>query len=104
MCALFVTTTPAAAMKASWYGVGDGSGTHTAEGKRFNPHALGAAHPSWPFGTKVRVTYRGKSLCIPITDRGPFVKGRGIDVTYGVAKRLGFVEAGVVDLKVKKGC
>ena len=103
MCLLFVST-PVAAEKVSWYGIGDGSGSHTAEGKRFNPHALGAAHRKWKFGTKVRVTYKGKSLCIPITDRGPFKKGRELDVTYEVARQLGMLKAGVVDLQVKKGC
>ena len=68
------------------------SGTRTASGQRLNPGALTAAHRSLPFGSKVRVTNRnnGRSVVVTIVDRGPFVRGRIIDVTPAAAHALGF--------------
>ncbi len=68
------------------------SGNGTASGQRLNPHALTAAHKSLPFGTQVRVTNRnnGKSVVVRINDRGPFVRGRVIDLTPAGARALGF--------------
>jgi len=67
-------------------------GTRTASGVRLNDGALTAAHRSLPFGSKVRVTNKrnGKSVVVTITDRGPFVRGRVIDVTPAAARALGF--------------
>ena len=67
------------------------SGGGTASGERMNPGALTAAHPSLPFGTKVRVTNRhtGRSVVVRINDRGPFVKGRVIDLSPAAAKAIG---------------
>jgi rare lipoprotein A len=67
-------------------------GSRTASGERASPHGLTAAHRSWPFGTRVRVTNRrnGKSVIVRINDRGPFIKGRIIDVTPAAAHALGF--------------
>jgi rare lipoprotein A len=67
-------------------------GTRTASGVRLNDNALTAAHKSLPFGSKVRVTNsrNGKSVVVTITDRGPFVRGRVIDVTPAAARALGF--------------
>ncbi len=68
------------------------SGSRTASGARLNPGALTAAHRSLPFGSKVRVTNRGngRSVVVTVTDRGPFVRGRVIDVTPAAAHALGF--------------
>jgi rare lipoprotein A len=68
------------------------SGSQTASGVRLNPGALTAAHRSLPFGSKVRVTNRnnGRSVVVTVNDRGPFVRGRIIDVTPAGARALGF--------------
>jgi peptidoglycan lytic transglycosylase len=69
-----------------------GSGSRTASGAKLNPGALTAAHRSLPFGSKVRVTNRsnGRSVVVTVNDRGPFVRGRIIDVTPAGAHALGF--------------
>ena len=68
------------------------SGNRTASGQRLNTGALTAAHRSLPFGTKVRVSNRknGRAVIVTINDRGPFVRGRIIDVTPAAARELGF--------------
>ena len=95
------SVTPAEAQqtgKASIYS----SGNRTASGARLNPSALTAAHRSLPFGTKVKVTHRktGKSVIVTITDRGPFVRGRVIDLTPAGARALGFSGLAPVTLEV----
>lgn len=94
--------------KASWYEIKCNGGTHTASGIPLRDYAMTAAHKTLPMGTRVRVTNtkNGKSVVVKITDRGPYIKGRIIDVTKGVAKKLGFIHTGVVSCKVevlKKG-
>lgn len=77
---------------ASHYGVGDGyGGRRTASGERMNPQAMTAAHRTLPFGTQVTVTdlRTGRSISVRINDRGPFVRGRCIDLSYGAARALG---------------
>ena len=78
--------------RASWYALN----SRTASGERMNPSAMTAAHRSLPFGTKVKVTNRnnGKSVVVRINDRGPFIRGRVIDVSKGAARELGFVKSG----------
>ena len=68
------------------------SGTGTASGQKLNPGALTAAHRTLPFGTKVRVTNKrnGRSIVVTINDRGPFVRGRVIDLTPAGARAIGF--------------
>ena len=68
------------------------SGSRMANGERFNPNALTAAHRTLPFGTNVLVTNKknGRSVAVTITDRGPFLRGRIIDVTPAAARELGF--------------
>jgi rare lipoprotein A len=74
---------------ASHYGVGDGyGGKKTASGETMNPNAMTAAHRTLPFGTLVRVCYRG-CVTVRISDRGPFVKGRCIDLSWAAAKAIG---------------
>ncbi|MDF5740288.1 MULTISPECIES: septal ring lytic transglycosylase RlpA family protein [unclassified Nostoc] len=81
---------------ASYYGY-DGSGNSTASGQRFNPEGMTAAHRSLPFGTQVRVTNtcNGRSVVVRINDRGPFVRGRVIDLSAGAARILGMIGSGV---------
>lgn len=78
--------------RASWYALH----SRTASGERMNPSALTAAHRSLPFGTKVRVTNskNGRSVVVRINDRGPFVKGRFLDLSRGAATQLGFISSG----------
>jgi rare lipoprotein A len=78
---------------ASWYSL---PGNRTASGDRMNPSAMTAAHKSLPFGSKVRVVDQrtGKSIQVTINDRGPFVKGRIIDLSKAAATKLGFRNAG----------
>jgi rare lipoprotein A len=85
--------------KASWYDLT----SKTASGEYANPKAMTAAHRTLPFGTKVRVTNKnnGKSVILRINDRGPFIRGRIIDVTKGAAYKLGFVNNGVTNVKVE---
>jgi rare lipoprotein A len=79
--------------KASYYG--NESGSRTASGQRFNQNALTAAHRSLPFGTKLRVTHRGQSVIVTINDRGPFIRGRVLDLSKGAARAIGLTGAGV---------
>lgn len=76
------------------------SGSKTASGEKFNPKALTAAHRTLPFGTKARVTNRrnGQSVDVVIQDRGPFVRGRIIDLSPAAARELGF--SGLADVTV----
>jgi len=78
---------------ASYYG--NESGSRTASGQRFNQNAMTAAHRSLPFGTKVRVTHGGQSVIVTINDRGPFVRGRVLDLSTGAARAIGLTGAGV---------
>jgi rare lipoprotein A len=79
--------------KASYYG--NESGSRTASGQRFNQNAMTAAHRSLPFGTKLRVTHRGQSVVVTINDRGPFIRGRVLDLSKGAARAIGLTGAGV---------
>ncbi len=74
----------------------------TASGERFNTHAMTAAHPSLPFGTRLRVTNvtNGRSVVVRINDRGPYVPGRVVDLSESAAESLGMVERGVVKVKL----
>ena len=87
IAAVFVGALPAHAEIASFYG--RESGPRTASGERFNPNAMTAAHRTLPFGTWVRVTHDGRSVTVRINDRGPFMRGRDIDLSEGAAKRIG---------------
>ena len=78
---------------ASFYG--NESGSKTASGQRFNQNAMTAAHRSLPFGTKLRVTHGGRSVVVTINDRGPFIRGRVLDLSTGAARAVGLTGAGV---------
>jgi len=89
--------------EVSWYEIKCNGGTHTASGIPLEDHAMTAAHKTLPMGTKVRVTNKrnGKSVILKITDRGPYIKGRVIDVTKGAAKELDLLHRGVGPCKVE---
>jgi rare lipoprotein A len=89
--------------KASWYSIKTNYGTKTASGQRLCNNAATAAHKTLPMGTKVRVINlaNNKSEVVTINDRGPFKKGRIIDVTIGTAEKLGFVQRGIVPVKIE---
>jgi len=87
---------------ASWYGPRF-HGRRTANGERFNKFHLTAAHRTLPFNTRVRVTnlQNGRSVVVRINDRGPYVRGRIIDLSYAAARLLGMRAHGVVLVKVE---
>ena len=78
---------------ASFYG--NESGSKTASGQRFNQNAMTAAHRSLPFGTKLRVTHGSQSVVVTINDRGPFIRGRVLDLSTAAARAVGLTSAGV---------
>ena len=87
---------------ASYYGPGFVN-RPTANGERFDPRQLTAAHRTLPFGTRVRVTNleNGRQVVVRINDRGPYRKGRVIDLSRAAARRLGFVEDGVTNVRIE---
>jgi rare lipoprotein A len=78
---------------ASFYG--NESGSRTASGQRFNQNLMTAAHRSLPFGTRLRVTHGGRSVVVTINDRGPFIRGRVLDLSTGAARAIGLTSSGV---------
>ena len=83
---------------ASHYGVGDGyHGRIAADGSRFNAYGLSAAHRSLPFGTRLQVTNpaNGKTVVVKVTDRGPFIAGRSLDLSAGAFSRIASLEQGI---------
>lgn len=78
--------------KASWYALH----SKTASGEMMNPSGMTAAHKTLPLGSKVRVTNKtnGKSIVVRINDRGPFIRGRVLDLSKGAARQLGFIQSG----------
>lgn len=87
--------------KASFYG-DELAGQRTASGARYDPKALTAAHPSLPLGTEVTVVAldTGKQVNVRINDRGPFVRGRKIDLSLRAAQALGIVDEGVARVRI----
>ena len=75
----------------------------TANGEIFNMYKVSAAHKTLPLGTKVRVINleNGRSLTMKINDRGPYVKGRVIDLSYKAAQKLGFVNQGTTKVRIE---
>ena len=88
--------------KASFYS-DEFHGRKTANGETFNMDKLTAAHPSLPFGTWVKVTNlrNGKDVVVRINDRGPFIKGRIIDLSISAAKEIGIIKSGTVQVKLE---
>ena len=77
-------------------------GTKTASGEKFNTHDLTAAHPTLPFGTRLRVTNvtTGQAVTVRVNDRGPYIQGRIVDVSYSAADALGMVGKGLANVKL----
>jgi rare lipoprotein A len=78
---------------ASYYG--NESGSKTASGQRFNQNAMTCAHRSLPFGTRLRVTHGDRSVVVTVNDRGPFVRGRVLDLSTAAARAVGLTGAGI---------
>lgn len=102
-CALFLSATGALAQGSCTHGARIVSafyaeGSRTASGQRFNPHGLTAAHRTFPFGTRLLVVnpHNGRSVTVTINDRGPFVRGVGLDLSLGAAKMIGMTGTGAV--------
>ena len=89
---------------ASYYGHHERYAKYTACGEVFRPMGMTAAHKTLPCGTLVRVTdiSTGHYVEVTVTDRGPFVRGRIIDLSYGAAIRLGIVDRGTAHVRVQR--
>ena len=87
--------------RASWYGEAH-HGRRTANGERFDMHALTAAHPSLPFGTRLRVVNldNDREVEVRVNDRGPSVAGRILDLSYAAARTLRAIEAGIIRVRL----
>jgi len=87
---------------ASWYGPGF-DGRHTANGEIYDMNEISAAHKTLPFGTIVQVVdlETGKSVIVRINDRGPFIKGRIIDLSKGAAEKLGIIDKGITKVGLR---
>lgn len=85
--------------KASWYS----EGKRTATGARYNPDGVSCAHRDYPFGTLLEVTdlRTRRSITCPVNDRGPFIRGRIVDLSRGAARQLGMIQAGIVPVTVR---
>jgi rare lipoprotein A len=88
--------------EASWYG-SQHQGKQTASGTKYDQAALTAAHPSLPFGSKIKVTNlaNGKSVEVEITDRGPFAENRIIDLSQAAAKALEMIDSGTATVRLE---
>jgi rare lipoprotein A len=100
--AIAMPTAPAFAKqtgKASWYSL---PGNRTACGEKMNPRAYTAAHRTLPCGTRIKVTNRknGKSVVVRVNDRGPFVRGRIVDVSKSAGAKIGMLGSGVATVSV----
>ena len=89
---------------SGWYGPGF-ENAPTASGVVYRPEARAAAHPSLPFGTQLLVTYGGRKTVVEVTDRGPYVGDRGLDLSKAAAEEVGLTAAGAdsVDVQVLAG-
>jgi rare lipoprotein A len=93
---------PAITGHASWYG-DEFARRPTASGQRFDPGKLTGAHRTLPLGTRVRVTNltNGRSVLVTINDRGPYTARREIDLSYGAARALGMLRAGIARVRIE---
>lgn len=89
---------PGKKVKTSFYQ----HGSRTASGEKFNPNGLTAAHRTLPFGTRLKLVNpsNGRAVTVRVNDRGPFIAGRGLDVSRGAAAALGMLGSGVAMLQV----
>lgn len=90
-------------MVASWYGPGY-HGNHTANGEVYDMNGLTAAHKTLPFGTRLKVTHvqNRRSVVVKVNDRGPFIPGRDLDLSYGAARALDMVDEGVSEVRIER--
>ena len=88
---------------ASYYGA-EFQGRRTASGARYDAHALTCAHPTAPFGARLRVTdlETGRSVVVTVNDRGPYVQGRVVDLSLAAARKLGMVDRGLARVRVER--
>ena len=88
--------------KASWYGA-QFHDRPTASGERFDASAMTMAHPTLPFGTRVRVTNlrNGRSVVVRVNDRGPFIGSRIADLSHGAASAIGMVRRGIASVRIE---
>lgn len=95
-------TRPGTTAVASWYGT-EFQGRPTASGERFDMHGMTCAHKELPFGTILRVTLisTGKSVKCTVNDRGPFIAGRDLDLSYGAAKTIGLTGPGTGTVRLE---
>lgn len=107
LCALFAVCVPASAQtqsgKASYYAKSF-TGRKTASGERLHRDSMTCAHRNYPFGTLLKVTNitNGRQVVVRVNDRGPFRKGRIIDLSWGAAKELGMIAQGIAPVTVEK--
>jgi rare lipoprotein A len=90
---------------ASYYGLNDGfAGQRTANGERFTPSKLTTAHPSLPFGTRLRVTNKanGKSVVVRVNDRGPYYGSRIIDLSHGAFSQIASASQGLASVCISR--
>ena len=85
-------------MLTSWYGPGF-HGRLTANGERYNQYAMTAAHKTLPFGTRLKVCLNG-CVIVRVTDRGPYIGSRQLDLSYGAAAQIGLLDRGVATTRV----
>jgi len=87
---------------ASWYGP-EFHGKPTASGEKFNMYAMTSAHKEFSFGVRLRVTNlrNNKSVVVTVNDRGPFIAGRDLDLSYAAARKIGLVKQGVGRVKIQ---
>jgi rare lipoprotein A len=88
--------------KRATHPAGYTEGSRTANGEKFDPHELTAAHPTLPFGTRLRVTNvaTGQAVTVRVNDRGPYVAGRVVDVSQSAADALGMVGTGIAEVRL----
>ena len=99
---LSFSTGDSAILTSSYYG-GKFHGRRTSNGEIFNMYGYSAAHKELPFGTVLKVTYlqTGKSVLVTVNDRGPFIAGRDLDLSYMAAKKIGLAKDGVGKVKIR---
>jgi rare lipoprotein A (peptidoglycan hydrolase) len=95
----FISTGQVLSGYSSWYG-GEFNGRPTASGEIYDQYAFTCAHQTLPFGTWLRVTFRGRSVIVKVNDRGPFVKGRMLDLSRGSAEAIGLIGVQWVDCEI----
>jgi rare lipoprotein A len=94
---------PVQTVRAGWYGA-EHHGRLTASGEVFDMNQLTAAHPELPFGTRLKISSpeNGRSVLVRINDRGPFARGRGLDLSLAAARKLGIERQGVATLEYER--